>query len=769
MKKITFNCCAPDGEEAYINDLAKGLSVLPQTARILYARGIDTVEKGRRFLSPGREHLRDPFLMSGMREAVDRIERARAEGETVAIYGDYDADGISATSILYYALREYGIEAHCYIPERQDGYGLSEQAVEDIVGEIFPDLFITVDCGVSGAAEVELLKDAGVDVIVTDHHELPEVLPDCTLINPKLADDYPFDGLCGAGVAFKIACALIGEKAYEYFDFAAIATIADSMPLTDENRDIVYEGVKRFNGGNVHPAFRFLLDSAGKKNVNAMGLAFTLAPRINAAGRMGDARGALRLFLSSNEREIFEGCVALNNYNTLRQQECDVLYRSVKEAIRREGAYDRAIVLASPDWAGGFVGIVAARLADEYYRPVILFVEKDGVLKGSARSIDEVNVFDAVSACREYTLEFGGHAQAAGISVKKEDLPAFRAALVAYLSEKYDDETFVPKLSAEWETDEAMSFRFARELEKLEPCGVGNRKPLFAVRAGSLDARPMKEGSPHLNLRSSAGEMIYFGAERLLPQLNDPAPKTVVYEYNLSVWNKKEYLKAIIKDFEFDPAPDCDRLRFARGVLRSLKVQPVGRAEELTEEEMRLKIADCLSRPYGTLFAVEDESAFERFPELLSLPRDLYFPRDNRLLNPVILAPAPFDARDYAEVVYPVAPACALLAARDGRYYAPRERECFPWLRSLSLDRGVFAEAFVCFKQVAAQGTAAEDSVALAAHCSLPAEQSIFAAEVFAELGFISFEGGRLRVNRGVKAELGASLIYSRVRELVGN
>ena len=769
MKKIRYNCQYTAEEEAIIAELAAALSVLPATARILYARGVDTEEKGRRFLSPGRKHLRDPFLMSGMREAVERIALARDGGETVVVYGDYDADGISATSILYYALKEYGIEAHCCIPERQDGYGLSERAVEEIVGEVFPDLFITVDCGISGKAEVEMLKDAGVDVIVTDHHELPAELPDCTVINPKIADDYPFDGLCGAGVAFKIACALIGEKAYRYFDFAAIATIADSMPLVDENRDIVFEGMKLFNGGKVHPAFRCLLDSAGKKSVNATALAFTLAPRINAAGRMGNANGALRLFLSDKENEIFDGCVALNAYNTQRQQECDTLYKSVKELIRAEGAYDRAIVLSSPDWASGFVGIVAARLADEYYRPVVLFVEKDGMLKGSARSIDEVNVFEAIDSCRDLTAEFGGHSQAAGVALKKENLPAFKAALCAYLAERYDAETFVPKLAAEWLTDEAMTFRFARELEKLEPCGVGNRKPLFAVRGGALNARPMKAGSPHVTFHSRAGEMLFFGADRFLPQLNDPAEKTVVFEFNLSVWNKKEYLKGLVKDFEFDPPAAGEKMHMLRGVLRSLREEDAGEVTSLAEAELREVIRGCLGHAYGAVFLAEDEEALARYPELAALPRDLYFPRDNRLLNLVVLSPSAFDAGEYRSVVYLDAPLARCAACRPGTAFAPAERRERGWLAGLSADRGIFAEIFVYLKNIAAQGGAVADSCAAAEASPFSPEQTLFAAEVFEELGFLSFEGGRIAIHKGVKADLSASRIYCRVRDLIGN
>ena len=764
MKKIRYNSACLDHEQT-IKEFASALSILPDTARILYARGIDTVEKGKRFLSPGRKHLRSPFLMSGMREAVDRIREARDNGETVVVYGDYDADGISAVSIMYYALKKYGITPFCFIPERSDGYGLSESTIEQIVGEVFPDLFITVDCGVSSVAEVEILKDAGVDVIVTDHHELPPVLPDCTLINPKIKDDYPFDGLCGAGVAFKIACALLGEDAYDLFDFAAIATIADSMPLVDENRDIVFEGVRAMEKGNTHLAFQKLLESAGKKGITATSLAFTLAPRINAAGRMGDANGALKLFLSDDENEIFDGCVKLNAYNAARQQECDVLYKKVKQKIRETGAYDRAIVLSSDDWAAGFVGIVAARLAEEYYRPVILFVEKDGILKGSARSIDEVNIFDAVSSARDLTVEFGGHAQAAGISITKDHLDAFRKAVCSYLDAHYDDQTFIPTLQVEWQTDMPMSMRFAKELEKIEPCGVGNRKPLFATVVGCVDARPMKEGSPHLTFHTEVGEMLYFGAEKYLPLLNDENQKILTFEYNYSVWGKKEYLKGLVKDFTFTGNLNAGITAKLKSAVKSA-IYPSFEGETLEKAVLQKRIEEMLSHPYGSLFLAADDGVLKDYSCLMELPRDLFYPSDNRLLNRVVLAPTAFDGSEYQNVIYLQKPLGQTVVAKEGAVFCADEAQNVDWLADVDFERSAFAEVFVFLKELAAAGTPVQGSESVAMLSPLLEAQVIVATEVFLELGFIRFDSGRVTICRGVKAELVESALYRRLKEL---
>ena len=258
MKKIIPEYTFSEEQLNIISVLAQETGLTEHITRILYARGENTAEKIKRFMHPSESNFLSPFLMKGMQEAVALITQARDEGRTVAVFGDYDADGVCASAIMYHALRDFGIDAHVYVPERVDGYGLSQEAIDRIFEECNPELFITVDCGISCAKEAQYIYELGSDVIVTDHHELPEVLPDCIVINPKLEDDYPYDNLCGAGVAFKVACALLGEAAYQYLDFATLATVADSVPLLGENRDIVTEGLKLFNE-HLRPCFSMLI------------------------------------------------------------------------------------------------------------------------------------------------------------------------------------------------------------------------------------------------------------------------------------------------------------------------------------------------------------------------------------------------------------------------------------------------------------------------------------------------------------------------------
>ena len=338
MKRVVPEYEFSAEQQNIISALATETGLSEQITCILYGRGFDTPEKLKKFMRPSKKNFLSPFLMRGMREAVAMLEQARDEGKTVAVFGDYDADGICALAIMYYALREFGIQPYIYVPERADGYGLSEEAIDRIFEECNPELFITVDCGISCAKEAQYIYELGSDVIVTDHHELPEVLPDCVIINPKLPDDYPYDNLCGAGVAFKLACALIGEKAYEYLDFATLATVADSVPLLGENRDIVTEGLRLFNS-KLRPCFEGLLGKT-YDGITAQSLAFNIAPRVNAAGRMGDAYSAFALFTAETETDVYNLSVKLCSYNSERQKCCDELYASVKQKLKQKPTDD---------------------------------------------------------------------------------------------------------------------------------------------------------------------------------------------------------------------------------------------------------------------------------------------------------------------------------------------------------------------------------------------------------------------------------------------
>ncbi len=773
MKKIVPEYSFSEEQLNTIAALAGQTGLTEQITRILYARGIDTAAKIRKFMSPSAKNFLSPFLMKGMKEAVELITQARDEGRTVAVFGDYDADGICASAIMYHALRDFGIDARVYVPERSDGYGLSEEAVDRIFEDCNPELFITVDCGISCAKEAQYIYELGSDVIVTDHHELPEVLPDCIVVNPKLEDDYPYDNLCGAGVAFKVACALIGERAYEYLDFATLATVADSVPLLGENRDIVTEGLKLFNG-NIRSCFSALI---GKncEGITAQTLAFTVAPRVNAAGRMGDANMAFRLFISENESEIYDLATKLCLYNTERQKFCDELYLSAKKKLLEKGAYGNVIMLSDESWNAGFVGIVAARIAEEYNRPTLLFVHNGDMLKGSARSIESINIFTALKNCSEYIDEFGGHAQAAGINIRVEQFDGLERALNEEIGRSYRPKDFEQLIPVSEELTTPVSEQFAKELAKMEPYGVGHRKPLFSIAAGACSARPVKEMSPHITIKSDVIDLMYFSGAKHLKIIESDVKKHFVFEITLSKFRGRQSIKGYVKELLYDG-------RTGRNAADNIFVNAINRSsgEEVPVERFDLSTAairELISSKngecaYGLCLIASDRRTLRFYEGLEGFGCDLFYPSSRNLSNQLIVSPAAdADLSGFRDFVFLDTPSDYNLAAIAGRQVFVNREICgYKMLEGLDVKRESLLEIYASLRKEANNlfGSTAE---ALANDCNslgFDKLQFIFAVQVFEELGLVAFSGGRLIVYRGVKAELNDSAVYRRIKSLKG-
>lgn len=745
--------------------LASEIGVTVTTACVLYARGVDTPEKARRFLAPSEKNFLSPLLLKGMREAVELITRARDEEWRVAVFGDYDADGIGACAILSRALRQFGIEAYLYVPERKEGYGMSPEAIDRIFDDFLPDLVITVDCGISNRKEVEYIREQGADVIVTDHHELPDVLPDCIVINPKLGGDYPYDNLCGAGVALKLSQALIGEKANELADFAALSTVADSVPLVGENRDIVAVGLKRIEKAP-RPAFSALLGKTGE--VTAQTLAYFLAPRVNAAGRMGDVQAALKLFTTDDEEEIASLAVALNAYNAERQRYCDELCAQAHAQIAEEGAYGNVVMLAGEQWSAGFVGIAAARIAEEFARPTLLFGRRGGSFKGSARSIENVNIFEALKGCAQYIDEFGGHAQAAGVNVSEENFESLARALDEYIGTHYTREDFLPTIAVAGEGTEDF-ITVAHELAALEPCGMGNRRPLFTLSAKRVACEPLKPLSPHLGFSIGGMDLVYFGGIKDLALLRSDVEKQIVFEYNVSQFRGKEQVKGFVRcvlydgasgeDIELDALENClKNLAFSQHEVSFLP-------EEALNDLLAEKIASC---DYGLAAIVYDRKNLARYPALKEVPSEIFTPSSGSLLNTVVFAPsAGCSLAGFREVVALDAPV-VFPPAGHAKLYAPADAPVMGALSKVAHTREELLGVFSALR--AAEGCAlgygyAESARRLDLH-GYSRETVVFALAVFEELGLISTAEGYLKIYRGKKTDLANSRIYTAVRNL---
>ena len=479
----------------------------PALHRLLIERGVASAEEAEAFLHPDERSLHDPMRLSGMGEAVNRIRSAMAAGETICVYGDYDVDGVSASAILSGWLKASGADARVYLPSRHsEGYGLNENAVREIAG--WAKLLVTVDCGVTSVALVQLARELGLDVIVTDHHRPGEALPDCPVVNPLLAD-YPFPSLCGAGVAWKLVWALAGrDAAMAYVDIAALATVADVVPLTGENRVIVKLGLDRINAAP-WLGVSALIDAAGLagKRITAASIAFQLAPRLNAGGRLGSAMRACELLSTDDPRRAAALAGELEGENTRRK---GVEQRILAEAEAQLRGFDfiahRAIILAGKEWNPGVIGLAASRLVEKYHYPVILLADQGEKLTGSCRSIEGVDIHAALTACAAHLERFGGHRQAAGLTLLPGNLPGFIAAMDAWLSETVPPDAWIPTQEYDMALDFAdVTPAFIQSLEALQPTGFGNPAPLFRATASVVDARDVGAEGAHLKLTLAQG------------------------------------------------------------------------------------------------------------------------------------------------------------------------------------------------------------------------------------------------------------------------
>lgn len=760
MKKIIPEYEFSEGQLNTISTLAKQCGLLEDTVKILYGRGIDDKEKILAFVNPSRSHFISPFKMSGMREAVELITLARDEGWVVVVYGDYDADGICASTIMSRALKDFGIDPVVYIPERRNGYGLNKEAVDKIFDEYFPQLFITVDCGISAAEEVEYIKEQGAEVIVTDHHELPDKIPDCICVNPKFDDGYIYDNLCGAGVALKVGVALNGESAYKYLDFAAIATVADSVPLTGENRDIVHEGLKLINRSPRSCYKHFIAKS--ESDATAQTISFGIAPRINAAGRMGDARSALDLFTETDENAIFDLSAKLTAYNTERQKCCDELYLSAKNKLKTGGVFGRIIMLWDESWNTGFVGIVAARLAEEYSRPAILFVRNGDMLKGSARSVDSVNIFEALKACSGFIAEFGGHAQAAGVNVEVENFSRLESAMNDYLAANYSPSDFEATVYVSGKLDGAYSARFAREIEMLEPFGVGNRRPVFELEEGALGIKPVKQFSPHISLKSGKIELMYFNGAKYSYLIRSRAKKRCIFEYNISKFRGREYVKGYVRDVicADGAGADCAEEIAVNNIL----TLACGKTDCKTVTVSAARINEMLSKKpdFGTVYIANEYKTLSRY-NTGGLPVGLFNLPSGNLADCVVVSPlSDIDLSGFGRAVFLDQPPSGVrIQSLAGKEVIISDYTGNNYLAGISADRDYLLKIFAAV--AAGSSKAGQDiaDTALDDPFGFGPVQTAFALAVFGQLSLISFGNGRLNVHRGVKSALTNSELYN--------
>jgi single-stranded-DNA-specific exonuclease len=550
----------PRGEPFQKQDNGSSSSFPPILEHLIRQRGLPPGVDLEGYLRPKLRDLADPFLIPDMKPAVERILGAIDRKEKICIFGDYDVDGVSSITLMRRILMSYGVEPRHFIPRRgPEGYGLSVAAIARCMSEgEKPDLLITVDCGTVSISEVAMLRADGVDVLIVDHHEpIPGQRPDCcALVNPKCGDEFTY--LCAAGVVFKLGHALLKTRQTdldlkELIDLVAVATISDIVPMVGENRLMVRHGLKHLPN-TLNPGLRALQDVTGMNGTaTSMDVGFRIGPRLNAAGRMDAPEDALATLTTDCRRLARDLAQKLDAYNKERQNHEGLIRREAVEMLTRnfDPARDPVIVLGSRSWHHGVVGIVASRLMRQYHKPTfVVAIDESGVGKGSGRSIDGVSLVEAIRACEDHLIAGGGHAMAAGLSIKEGNLDGFRKRFAEYVLAHTTEEQRRPRLVYDAEiTFDQLSLEFLASYDLLQPFGSGNPQPVFISRQVGLSRPPLHMKNHHLRFMLRQGyheqDAVFFGGgEYPLP---DP-PWDVAFTIDRNTFRGRTTLQLIIQD-----------------------------------------------------------------------------------------------------------------------------------------------------------------------------------------------------------------------------
>lgn len=565
MKRYRWNILSPDTEAVLA--LSGAINVSLPVARALFNRGIHTFDEAKGYFRSSIKDLPSPFLLQHMQHAVERVMLALATGEKIMLYGDYDVDGTTGTALLLLFLRERGAEVSYYINNRFiEGYGLSAEGIDSAV-EQKVSLVITVDCGIKDNEMIRRLSEHGIDVIICDHHE-PDDLPLAyAILNPKVpGSTYPFRELCGCGVAFKFIQAISthlhenDESWLKYLDFVAIATAADMVTLKNENRTLVHEGLQRMRTNpRVNLMAMFSLMKVLPVDISMFHIAFGIAPRINAAGRMQSAHLAVNWLLSDSPGDSRDHADELERMNSLRRQiDADILLKAEKMLESHFASYCSSIVLYDESWHIGVLGIVASKMIEKHYLPTVILGGMNGLVKGSVRSVEGLNVCEALQECSGYLEQFGGHHQAAGVTLLPENFAGFRKKFNEVCGNLLSMEARQKELVIDSKLQlEEIKANFMNVLEQFSPYGHGNREPLFISEEVALFGRPRLLRDRHVKfaVRDKIGrtfEVIGFDRADIYTDLtaNSRSTFTMIYSVEKRMWNNKEQWQIKLRDLE---------------------------------------------------------------------------------------------------------------------------------------------------------------------------------------------------------------------------
>ncbi len=747
---------------------------------LILSRGISSDEEFEEYLNP--KILHDPFLLKDMDRLVDRVKLARELKDKVLIFGDYDVDGVSATAIMIQALAKFGIKADYYLPNRYvDGYGLTNAVIDKVYDLFQPNLIITVDCGISCAQEIEYAKSKGIEVVVTDHHEIPEILPDTIVVNAKQDNqNYPFKELCGTGVAYKFAQALLGEPmAEEFLPIAAIATIVDIVPLKGENRTIVSKGFKLCER-YLPIGLKMMFKEYGQnvKNPNSTGISFKIGPKLNASGRMGDASDSLKLYLETDVVKIKKYLDKIKKHNLKRQEICNKIFDDCEKALKKvDMKNQRVISLASKNWDKGVLGIVCSRLVEKYHKPVFLFVQEGELLSGSGRSIDDINIHELLSSLKDILVTFGGHSMAAGLSLKLENYKLFTQKINSFALTKINDSVFMPIKYYDLELNEDdITEDFVKQLALLEPVGCSNPRPRFKITSQAVEILPMKRTPQHANIKIGNIKLVYFNYVDNLIKINFSRQKSFIFELetgskdgNVVAFDGGSFI--VENAYKKLNAIELNQLAFNDRGEANYKLYP--------KSELLNFVSATSSSVFGTCFVTYSCFDYVEFCKDYNTKSIYHFGiYDSRLIgyNTVLLSPKGLAwAKNFSKIVFlsPVVDKnflAALNKVTDAEIYLPIEKVGADSRKfsGIDLSRNTFGKIYkelIKFnKKTILNYFNFFDATSLTDGISF---FTFYAALlVFEELGIISIseeKNYQIKINEGLKVELSQSKIYNKL------
>lgn len=551
-------------DEAKINDLLQSLKIHPVLCKILVQRGIKTFDQAKDFFRPRLTDLHSPWLMKDMEKAVERIIAAINNNEKILVFGDYDVDGTTAVACMYQFLKKICSSLDFYIPHRyREGYGVSKAGI-DFAKENGFTLIISLDCGIKSAELIGYAKEQGIDFIVCDHHLPDEILPPAVaILNPKQIDcHYPYKELCGCGVGFKLMSALAeklnlpAEAALQYLDLVATAIAADIVPMTGENRVMAFHGIEKVNQDPNYGIKALAKLSGLEKELRITNLVFMIAPRVNAAGRMDDARKAVQMFVAESEEEALQYAELLHSDNTDRKEADKTITEEALDQINRNEDWKnrKSTVVFQPHWHKGVVGIVASRLIEHYYRPTIVLTQSGDYAAGSARSVPGFNLYEAIHACKEHLLGYGGHFAAAGMTLEAGQVDAFREKFEQVVSSTITPEQLIPEIVIDAEIAlQDIRQPFYDIISQMEPYGPENLRPVFIAKKVIDTGRSKVVKEQHIRFSVQQHNVtvtgIGFGMAEKFHLLQQKQPIDIVFTIDINEWNGNTSLQIKVIDF----------------------------------------------------------------------------------------------------------------------------------------------------------------------------------------------------------------------------